>query len=107
MNRKEYMANPNKLHRAYYGQFVTPSIRRYVANCIGIDQIRASKDRYFNDIPLPRWDRLSGSLQHVLSVPGEIEYPNHPEYAGKRFYSLCNGVCILKEAARQLLEGVE
>jgi hypothetical protein len=107
MNRKEYMTNPNGLHRAFYGQFVTPFIRRSVADSIGFDKLRASKDGHFNDIPLSRWDRLSESLQSVLSVPGEIEYPNRPECAGKKFYSLCNGVCILKEAARQLLEGAE
>lgn len=102
MTRKEYMQDSTHLHRPFYAQFVTPHILRAVEDFIGIDAIVASKDKHLNDIPLIKWDSLSCSLKGPLSVAGEIEYG--PEYTGKKFYSLANGVCILKEAAWQIKE---
>jgi hypothetical protein len=104
MNRKEYMENTSELHRAYYGQFVNRYILYVVRDYIGMDALMASEDPYLNDIPLQKWDRLSNSIPGHLSVPAEIDYPGQTQYAGKKFYSLSNGVCILKEAALQIIE---
>ncbi len=92
-SRAEYLEG-RCTHREYYGQFVTEEVKREVARSIGIDKLKASRDQHFNDVPLSHWDNLSHSNKSLLSIPEN----------GTRFYSLCGGVCILKEAARQLVE---
>lgn len=86
--RKDYMDNKVS-HEDYYGQFVTDGVKSIVANRIGIDRIKKSKDRSFNDIPLKEWDDiiLSSSIADKVREAGDI-------------YSLSTQVCILKAAAR-------
>lgn len=90
-----YSDDPEGSHRAYYAQFVTSDVRRLVARGIGVPTIRAStdRDRAFNDIPLRRWDALVRQLPRAVVA--------QLKEAGD-WLSLCTGVCILKEAARQL-----
>lgn len=95
--RKQYMGGACS-HRDYYAQFVTEYILRMVRDVIGMDTLKASRDEHFNDIQLHRWDHLSEALKGSLAIANEYG-------DGKKYYSLGNGVCILKEAARQLLEG--
>lgn len=76
----------------YYGQFVTPYVKKLVRASIGEDRIRASKDVYFNDIPLPLWDRLVPLVRHSVSVRNE-------DINGTRVVSICECVCTLKTAA--------
>ena len=83
-------------HREYYGQFVTNGTKRLVINGIGIEAIQASTDPYFNDIPLDLWDRL------VPGCPGSSKFKGAGDY-----YTLAGGVCLLKEAARQIKERIE
>lgn len=98
-SRSDYMRGLCS-HRQYYAQFVTPYIKGSVRDVIGLDRLMSSTDEHLNDIPLHRWDRLSGALRVVLSIPNEYG-------DGKRYYSLGGGVCILKEAARQIIEEQE
>ena len=103
MTRKEYLDSPleNKkdAHRQYYAQFVGPHIISMVKNRFGVTTLKACEDqRYFNDIPLQQWDSLS---QALIPVPFGLntamrEAGDYPTQAGL--------VCILKEAARQLVE---
>lgn len=102
MHRKEYIGVPFKsdehmheLHRAYHGQYVDDEVKRLVVRHIGMDEIRASQDKYFNDIPLKRWDRLVRLLPHQITVALR---------ENGDWLTLGNGVCILKEAARMLRE---
>lgn len=99
MTRKEYIDTPYEnqaaAHRQYYAQFVTESIRQSVLRRFGREALLASNDPHLNDIPLARWDALANALS-------PYEQPDYPE--GKRFWSLGSAVCILKEAARQLIE---
>lgn len=39
-------------------QFYREDLKNYVKGFIGLDNILNSKDRYFNDIPLTKWDNL-------------------------------------------------
>lgn len=80
-------------HRQYYGQFVNADTISLVARAFGNDRLLASKDEHFNDIPLALWDAL------VPHAPGSAKFKE----AGD-FYTLAGGVCMLKEAARQIVE---
>lgn len=80
-------------HRRYYGQFVTNGTKRRVLQVIGLDRILASTDPHFNDIALCLWDKLTPQL------PGSLGFAKAGDY-----YTLGNGVCLAKEAARQIRE---
>lgn len=82
-------------HRAYYAQFVAPSVLETVRSSIGLERLRASADDHFNDIPLSKWD--VAAVPVPASVAAKMrELGDYPTLAGT--------VCVLKEAARQLLE---
>lgn len=95
--RKQYMSDSQQknmtAHRKYYGQFVTDGTKYRVLSGIGLDKILASTNEHFNDIPLHLWDKLTHQL------PGSSKFKDAGDY-----YTLANGVCLLKEAARQIVE---
>lgn len=98
--RAEYMrdsqhadSKPGEAHRRYFGQFVTDGTKYRVLQCIGMDRLMQSTNPHLNDIPLAEWDRLTPKL------PGSGGFSK----AGD-FYTLANGVCLAKEAARQIIE---
>ena len=101
ITRKEYMSTPAEYaahaHRSYYGQFVTPGVRSFVAQCIGTKNIKESTDPHFNDTPLRLWDDLHSSIGAMC---GRAICA-----ASTGGYSLSDTVCIAKEAARQIKEG--
>lgn len=90
--RQDYMNNKCS-HREYYAQFVTDDTKNYVLLRIGRDRIVNSKDEHFNDIPLKLWDLA------VPHAPGSRGFKEAGDW-----YSLGTGVCMLKEAARQIKE---
>ena len=90
--RKQYM-NKECTHRQYYGQFVNAGTKARVLSGIGLDKLQNSTNPDFNDIPLEYWDKL------VHSCPGSADFSKAGDY-----YTLAGGICLLKEAARQVLE---
>ena len=94
ITRADYIAG-NASHREYYGQFADEAVLDGIKRDLGLERIMASKDEYFNDIPLTVWDYLpcmrSNNINEKL-----IECGDFPSMAG-----LC---CIAKEGARQLRE---
>lgn len=100
ITRKEYLdrnsttSDTFALHREYYAQFVTWQERDRVAGRIGLDRIKEAlkTDKHMNSIPLKEWDSLG--------LPG---CRNSMKEAGDA-PSLANGVCVWKEAARQVAE---
>ena len=80
--RKQYMSGEVTFQQ-YYGQFVTQQTKNTVTSNISVNRLLASTDEHLNDIPLIEWDRMHGLL------------------GGN---SLCETVCIAKEAARQIIE---
>lgn len=122
ITRVDYMANASLLHRAYHAQFVRPWMKQAILDTIGLDVLLSSTDRYLNDIPLDKWDRLVYYDANGKAVvngrkvwtretvwynkPGWIEVSNALHGAGDGF-SLGTGVCILKEAARQIIEAAK
>ena len=101
--RAEYMRDaqqegrgPSKAHRRYFGQFVTPGTKYRVLSVIGLERLMASTDEHFNDIPLSAWDGM------VPLLPGSGSFEKAGDY-----YTLANGVCLAKEAARQIVEAAK
>lgn len=94
LTRQEYMQDSARLHREYYAQFVTPGVLDTVRNWFGVERlVRATDQEYFNTIPLVEWDRLANAVPRTQAMRD----------AGEG-WSLGSAVCILKEAARQLVE---
>lgn len=95
--REEYMkdskTNGKAAHRKYFGQFVTAGTVATVVRAIGKEKLLASTNEHFNDIPLRLWDRLTPRLS------GSEGFAKAGDY-----YTLANGVCLAKEAARQFVE---
>lgn len=91
-SREDYV-NGKVTYRDYYGQFVTPEAKAIVRALISVERLIASTDRHLNDIPLQKWDRLPTPrfLGDKMKRCGD-----YLTQAGK--------VCILKEAARQIVE---
>ena len=96
ITRAEYLDHCGEepgLHRAYYAQFVGPVARGLAKSIIGIEKLLASTDLNFNDIPLARWDSIALAVgsSSLMKEYGDV-------------LTLSGQVCILKEAARQLVE---
>ena len=95
--RQQYMADSHAegfaAHRRFFGQFVTPGTIARVVEFIGGDALLNSIDRHLNDIPLAKWDRITTQL------PGSAGFAKAGDY-----YTLANGVCLAKEAARQWID---
>lgn len=101
MHRNEYTGvvfesyeHMRALHRRYFSQYVTSTVLRVVCRNITLRALLASTEESFNDIPLALWDRLVPelfSLKDALRKNGDA-------------LSQGVGVCILKEAARELVE---
>lgn len=90
-------------HRAYYAQFVTPHVKALVRDRIGIERLKNSTDKHFNDIPLSVWDSFWCHYSPGLHIqPGAVVSSLLKE-AGEG-NSASTGTCILKEAARQIAE---
>ena len=96
ITRQEYLKN-TKLHNEYYAQFVNDKIRNLVENKFGIRNLVNAhlEDPDFNNIPLKKWDSF-GYLEHYLDKDLIKET--------RQGYSNAGAVCILKEAARQLVK---
>jgi hypothetical protein len=86
--RKQYMTK-ECTHREYHGQFVTPRIKSYVLRKFGIDRLTQSTDPHLNDIPLREWEMLD--FRADFKAAGD-------------YHTIAGEVCVLKEAARQLIE---
>lgn len=112
IHRNEYMANSAELHRAYYSQFVNAGVRNLVKCYIGMEALLKSTDKHLNDIPLAKWDSMviphnaKGYVRGTIEDGMLIGYLNGTQMkaCGEGGLSLGVGVCILKEAARQLIE---
>lgn len=87
-------------HREYYGQFVQESTKELVIRFFGEQTLKDAwvMDPSFNtDItPLGSWDflarQLGNRVKALLKDAGD-------------YMTLAGGVCILKEAARQVVNG--
>lgn len=99
---KDNPADREALHHRYYVQFATDATRQEVKRRIGEDRIKASTDKWFNDIPLNEWDRMEGAIKSTISITTKraaepvANKPNHYTW------SLGDAVCIAKAVAREI-----
>jgi len=102
ITRSEYMRNSSKLHNEYYSQFVTESTIDFINNRVGIDKLKKSTCKHFNDIVSHSnggagswvWDFTPINLELAREL-GEI----YPRGLG----SPSTHTCIGKAAARMIL----
>jgi hypothetical protein len=81
-------------------------MKSMVASRIPLERLQRSQNEYFNDVTrLDEWDMMRGSTFHMLNLVKWREI-NYPEYTDPRSigWSMSDNTCILKEAARQLVE---
>lgn len=102
--RKQHLVTKECDHRTYWSQFVTEAVKSLVLRHIPKEKLLASKDPHFNDIPLQRWDRMHyGVPQHVKRAISDSNASMCPP-GTPGGYSLSDMTCLLKEAARQIVE---
>jgi len=97
ITREQYMQNSSELHHAYYLQFATESTFQFVRSQIGLEKLKTSKDKYFNDIiRLPGtanatwiWDRAPINQTLCREIGENL--------------SRSTFTCVSKAAARELL----
>ena len=98
MTREEYMSFAGRrdlsLHREYFSQFVNDNVKISVLANYSKDELTKAleEDEHLNGIPLRKWDNMWCPVSHLkLKEAGES-------------WTLSTKVCILKEAARQIIE---
>lgn len=96
IHRSQYMSG-EFTHRQYYGQFVDQRVKNIVVRNIEISRILNSESYYLNDIDLKRWDLIVETKQIPFVVANKLKECGD-------WLGLGTGVCILKEAARQIKE---
>lgn len=99
--------NGEKSHEEYYGQFVDEELKSEVLRFFGESVLLESKDEHLNDIPLMKWDSLTGfrfNGSQLVSRPQYIrrDIKEKISDAGEGI-SPAAMVCIYKEAARQVI----
>lgn len=100
ITRKEYMENSSELFEAYYLQFALPATYEQVMRSVGIEALKASKDKHLNDVKIPFnhmgrgggwwWDTVSINTT-LLKEAGECNSPS-------------THTCVGKAVARKLLQ---
>jgi hypothetical protein len=93
ITRTQYL-NKEATHREYYSQFVTAGVIQRVKG-FKLETLIKGKDEHFNNIPLALWD----SLMPVVPFEINSKLKECGDYATK-----AGVVCILKEAAMQIVE---
>lgn len=96
-SRQDYL-NGKCTHRQYYAQFVNAITKSRVANWFGVEQIKEAlqTDEHLNNIPLAKWDGFV-TCKQLINVSQKMK-------AAGDYLTLAGGVCIAKEAAKQLAE---
>ncbi|WII71765.1 hypothetical protein QJS83_14970 [Bdellovibrio sp. 22V] len=90
----QYMADPSKLHQAYFLQFVTPYVMGRVRKACKLDSLKASQSPYFSDVYSCEdvWNKLAWIPTEALQKMKACGETN--------CNTISNGVCIAKAAAR-------
>lgn len=102
ITREQYLANGSELHQDYFLQFATESTFQFVRYSIGIEKLKTSKDKYFNDII-----RLPGTADATWiwdSSPMNLALARELGEVGQKYLpSKSTRTCVGKAAARKLL----
>jgi hypothetical protein len=95
MTRKDYMSG-TVTHQQYYGSVVKAAGIKFDSDDPIVQRAKGSVDPHYNDIPLGRWDAMA--LFARPSIAAALK--QHDDG-----WSLAGGVCTMKEAVRQAVEG--
>lgn len=102
---KDYM-DKKCSHHEYFSQFITNELKWAVNSNIGIEVIKASTDKHFNDISLKRWDGLFDNSHHVSARGKNIHSTHGVAFMKKKIddtgTSLSDLVCTAKAYAREV-----
>ena len=94
--REDYL-NHKCSHREYYAQFVNDAVKSMVTSSIPLAELLAATDKEnLNSIALARWDNIAGGYSTQLCRDKLKAAGDSPSLGG--------AVCILKEAARQIID---
>lgn len=88
----------------YNAQFVTPALKAYVEREIGLKKILACTSRHFNEVPLAKWDALSGVRNCIDAAQWKrLHNTTYPAANANDFmWSPSCTVSLAKAAARQI-----
>lgn len=102
ITREQYMANSSELHNAYYLQFATPATFQFVRSVIGLERLRKSKCKHFNDIGIKhRYSSQIGCSTWLWdSAPVNVALCRE---LGEGC-SLSTHTCVGKAAARHIID---
>jgi len=91
--RHEYLSG-ECTHEEYYNQFVNEYVKKIVLSRYSKEELQQAYelDKHFNSIKLPVWE----SMAHNINVASKVKE------AGD-YLTLAGSVCILKAAARQII----
>jgi hypothetical protein len=115
--RQDYMTN-KCTHRQFYAQFVNDEVKNAVIRMVNVDPSKSiqilreklAKDEHLNNIPMKKWDNLTGfsfsnSTGEMLTRPYSIEPIDIRKLKeADEEVSSATLVCIYKEAAKELTE---
>lgn len=96
-------------HNEYYGSIVEKLGYERVKNCVPFefDQIKKAikSDKHLNNLPLKQWDFAAGFtvVGDKVSI-NDFGIRNLMRQNKINCYSVAEGVCILKECARMMVE---
>lgn len=99
ITRQQYI-NKECTHQEYYAQFVSDRVKRDILQVIGAKALLASTDPHLNDIPMALWSNLQSSVESTR----KLAESNASTSGGKGGISSSDLTCVLKEAARQLIQ---
>lgn len=106
ITRKDYM-DGKATFEEYYRQFVDDDIKRHVLKFVTIEELISSNDEHLNDIPLSKWDKMSGVLfygsRHIYGPTVPASVAKRFRDIGEKGVSPSDMVCIYKNAARQII----
>jgi hypothetical protein len=110
ITRQQYMTDSEHLFQPFISQFVNENVKMRVLAYIGKEALLNSKDEHLNDIPMKKWDYLTGfsfstHTGEMLQRPYTIE-PIDIKLLKETGEGVSSAtlVCIYKEAARQLIK---
>lgn len=101
---RQQRLNNECTHEQYWGQFVTGEHRLYVKQRFGIEKLKSAfeQDKNLNTIPLDKWDGCWG-----IGSPIPFMILAMPMKDVSDYLTPAGIVCILKEAARQIVKEPE
>ncbi len=96
--RQQYL-NGECTHREFYEQFVNEEIKQAILNRYSIIELKKAyeENNSFNSIRLSSWDGMASFLRYDHELCNKIK--EHGD-----FLTNAGAVCILKEAAKQIID---